>query len=259
MSRGLHLSVVLCTLIAVVTSLAGCGDGGERSAGGAPAAAAKPTDTADGPGVITGAVLFEGTPPAPRPLRMDSDPKCTPEPGATLETLLVGTGNGLKNVFVYVKDGLGARIYPIPSEPVLLDQKGCRYVPHVFGIQVGQTLRVANSDPALHNVNSSPKENRGFNFGQPAGVPVATRVFDQAEVGVPFRCDVHNWMNAYAGVVAHPFFAVTKPDGSFEIKGLPAGTFTIEAWHEQLGTETQTVTVDGKTPAKASFSFKSQT
>lgn len=203
--------------------------------------------------------MFQGTAPKPRPLPKDADPLCKPEPGATFETLLVGGNNGIQNVFVYVKDGLGPRTYPVPAEPVLLDQKGCRYIPHVFGIQVGQTLRVTNSDPALHNVNATPKENKGFNFGQPAGVPAATRVFDRPEVGMPFRCDVHNWMNAYAGVVAHPFFAVTKPDGSFEIKGLPPGTYTVEAWHEQLGTQTQSVTVDGKTPAKAAFEFKAQT
>lgn len=203
--------------------------------------------------------MFEGTAPKPRPLRTESDPLCKPEPGATSEVLLVGPGNGLQNVFVYVKDGLGNRIYPVPSDPVVMDQKGCRYIPHVFGIQVGQTLRISNSDPPLHNVNSAPKQNSGFNFGQPAGVPPATRVFDKPEIGVPFRCDVHNWMNAYAGVVAHPFFAVTTADGKFEIKGLPPGTFMIEAWHEQLGSQTQTVTVDGTTPAKVSLAFKSQT
>lgn len=246
----------------VVTLLliaAACGGNVEQpgapAASSAPAATAKPTDTADGPGVITGNAMFQGTAPKPRPLNTDADPLCKPEPGTTFETLLVGSNNGLRNVFVYVKDGLGSRTYPVPSEPVLLDQKGCRYIPHVFGIQVGQTLRVTNSDPALHNVNSSPKENKGFNFGQPAGVPAATRVFARPEVGVPFRCDVHNWMNAFAGVVPHPFFAVTKDDGSFEIKGLPPGTYTVEAWHERLGTETASVNVDGKTPAKAAFTF----
>jgi hypothetical protein len=258
MSRRLDPSIVACLVMVAVTSLAGCG-GGDQSASPAPGApvpgTAKPTDTADGPGVITGTAMFQGTAPKPRPLPTESDPLCKPEPGATSEVLLVGPGNGLQNVFVYVKDGLGSRTYPVPSEPVMLDQKGCRYIPHVFGIQVGQTLRVTNSDPALHNVNSSPKNNKGFNFGQPAGVPAATRVFDKPEVGVPFRCDVHNWMNAYAGVVSHPFYAVTKADGSFEITGLPAGTYTVEAWHEQLGTRTQSVTVDGKTAAKAAFTF----
>jgi plastocyanin len=190
---------------------------------------------------------------------MDSDPRCVPEPGATSELLLVGPDNGLQNVFVYVKDGLGARRYPVPTTPVVLDQKGCRYVPHVFGVQVGQTVNISNSDPTLHNVHAVPGANREFNFGQPAKVPPASRVFDQPEIMIPFRCDVHGWMNAHAGVVAHPFFAVTKPDGSFEIKGLPAGTFTIEAWHEQLGTQAQSVTVDGTTPTAVSLAFKSST
>jgi hypothetical protein len=255
-------------LVSIVTSLVACGGNVEQPAApapgapaapGAPSAPRSPTDTADGPGVIAGTARFQGTAPKPRPLPTDADPLCKPEPGATSETLLVGGNNGLQNVFVYVKDGLGARTYPVPTEPVLLDQKGCRYIPHVLGMQVGQTLRVTNSDPALHNVNSAPKENKGFNFGQPAGVPAATRVFDRPEIGLPFRCDVHNWMNAYAGVVAHPFFAVTKADGSFEIKGLPPGSYTVEAWHEQLGTATQSITVDGKTPAKAEFEFKAQT
>jgi hypothetical protein len=253
-SRAIHPALVACALAAALASAAGCEGNPET-----PPATAAPTDTANGPGVITGAALFEGTAPQPRPLPTDSDPLCKPEPGATSEVLVVGPGNALKNVFVYVKDGLGARTYAVPNESVLLDQKGCRYIPHVFGLQVGQTLRVANSDAALHNVNSAPKENRGFNFGQPAGVPAVARVFDKPEVGVPFRCDVHSWMNAYTGVVPHPFFAVTKEDGAFEIKGLPPGTFTIEAWHEQLGTQTQTVTVSDAAPAKVSFTFKSAT
>jgi plastocyanin len=259
--KRIHLSVLTCA-VAFMTAAAGCGgadqSASERSAGETPAATTA-TDTADGPGVIAGTAIFQGTAPPPRPLRTDSDPLCKPEPGATSEVLLVGPENGLQNVFVYVKDGLGARSYPVPTTPAVLDQQGCRYVPHVFGVQVGQTVNITNSDAALHNVNSSPRENRPFNFGQPAGVPAATRVFDKPEIGVPFRCDVHPWMNAYAGVVTHPFFAVTGANGSYEIKGLPAGTYTLEAWHEQLGTQTQTVTVDGTTPATASFEFKSQT
>lgn len=248
MSRCIHLSVGMFALVVVVSGAA-CG-------GSQPAS---PTDTSDGPGIITGTMTFEGTPPPARPLRTDSDPLCKPEPGATSEVLLVGPGNGLQNVFVSVKDGLGARTYAIPPTPVTIDQKGCRYIPHVVGIQVGQTLRIANSDTALHNVNSAPTANTGFNFGQPTGVPPATKTFDKPEVMVPFRCDVHSWMNAYAGVVPHPFFAVSAADGRFEIKGLPVGTFTIEAWHEQLGKQTQSVTVDGAKPAMVSFAFKPQT
>ena len=223
----------------------------------APASAPAPTDSADGPGTIIGAVTFTGRVPKPRPLPMDSDPQCVAEPGATSELLVVGPGNGLKNVFVYVKDGLGTRRYAVPATPVLLDQKGCRYVPHVFGVQVGQTIQVSNSDKLMHNVHALPKNNREFNFGQPANTPPVARVFDQVEIGLPFRCDVHGWMNAYVSVVPHPFFAVTKDDGSFEIKGLPAGSYTIELWHEQLGTQTVPVTVDAAAPAKVSASFKS--
>ena len=115
---------------------------------------------------------------------------------------------------------------------------------------------VSNSDPLIHNVHAVPKNNREFNFGQPAKTPPVSRVFDQAEIGLPFRCDVHGWMNAYVNVVPHPFFAVTKDDGSFEIKGLPAGSYTLELWHERLGTQTMPVTVEAAAPAKVTASFK---
>ena len=246
----------------VIFGTAACGGGTQQPASsGAPAAtpAAAATDKADGPGVIAGTIKFEGTVPPPRPLRMDSDPQCVASPGSTLELLVVGPGNGLKNVFVYVKDGLGARTYAIPATPVLLDQKGCQYVPHVFGAQVGQTIQVSNSDPLIHNVHALPKGNPEFNFGQPAKTPPVPRVFNKPEIGLPFRCDVHGWMNAYANVVPHPFFAVTSEDGSFEIKGLPPGTYTIELWHEQLGTQSQSVTVDAAAPAKVTAAFKSTT
>lgn len=223
----------------------------------APVSAPAPTDTADGPGTISGIVTFSGTAPKPRPLPMDSDPQCAKAaPGATSEVILVGPGNGIENVFVYVKDGLGTRRYGVPASPVAMDQKGCRYIPHVFGVQVGQTILVSNSDPLIHNVHAMPKNNREFNFGQPAKTPPVSRVFEQPEIGLPFKCDVHGWMNAYVNVVPHPFFAVTKNDGSFEIKGLPEGTYTLELWHERLGTQTLPVTVTAAAPATVSAAFK---
>jgi hypothetical protein len=248
---------------AVTFAVVGCGGSEPASppaAGSAPASApaAAPTDTADGPGIITGAVTFAGPAPKPRPLPMDADPVCAKaNPGATSEILVLGRANGLKNVFVYVKDGLGSRRYAVPSTPVSLDQKGCIYVPHVFGVQAGQTVLVSNSDPLIHNVHALPKNNREFNFAQPAKTPPVERVFIQPEIGLPFKCDVHGWMNAYVNVVTHPFFAVTTDDGSFEIKGLPAGTYTLELWHERLGTQTLPVTVAADAPAKISVSFKS--
>ena len=252
--KRIHLSLFTSLLLT-----AACGGGTPASNQAQPAAAQVPTDTADGPGVIVGTIAFDGAPPPARPLPMDSDPKCVPGPAAVSELVVVGPGNGLRNVFVYVKNGLGQRTYATPTTPVTLDQKGCQYVPHVIAAQTGQIIKVANSDTALHNVHALPKSNKEFNFSQPAKVPPVDRVFMTPEIGIPLKCDVHGWMNAYANVVAHPFFAVTKEDGSFEIKGLPPGTYTVELWHETLGTQTQSVTVDGKTPAKMTASFKSTT
>ena len=169
---------------------------------------------------------------------------------------MVGDGSGLQNVFVYVKDGLGDRAFPVPSTPVVLDQKECRYVPHVLGIQVGQTLEIASSDNTLHNVHAIPQQNREFNMAhQLAGIK-HTHVFSTKEVMVPFKCDVHKWMNAFLGVLDHPFYAVTTRDGHFDLKGLPPGTYTVEAWHEKLGTQTQMVTVGEKQASDLSFTFK---
>lgn len=254
MSRRFQLCMALGALaVAIVamprhgTAVASAAPQGGRAAG-----------AASGPaGTISGRIKFEGTAPRARIVRMDADPICVREgANSTSEVLLVGAGNALQNVFVYVKDGLGNQKYPAPKTPIVLDQKGCRYLPHVFGVQVGQPVLVLNSDPTLHNVHAVPKTNSEFNFGQRNKGMQATRTFDKPEVMVPFRCDVHGWMNAYAGVLPHPFFAVTKADGSFEIKGVPAGTYTIEAWHERLGIQTQKVTLDGTAGATVSFAFK---
>ena len=250
--RGLsHFSFVLAALAIA------CGGGQSQQETAAPAAAAvdEAPPPLPGDGTITGKITFEGTAPKMQVIRMSSDPLCMSE-GATSEVLLVGPDNGLQNVFVYVKDGLGDRTFQAPKTPVVLDQEGCQYLPHVFGVQVGQPVRILNSDATLHNVHAVPKVNAEFNFGQPNKGDERVRTFDKPEIMVPFRCDVHGWMNSYGGVVAHPFFAVTKEDGSFEIKGLPEGTYTLEAWHERLGTQTASVTSDGKSPVTAAFTFK---
>ncbi|OFW15249.1 MAG: hypothetical protein A3F70_12850 [Acidobacteria bacterium RIFCSPLOWO2_12_FULL_67_14] len=233
-----------------------CGGGSQESAAPPPPAPTEnPVDPATA-GNVTGRVAFAGTPPKPALLRMDSDPNCAGEGGsATEESVVVGDGGALRNVFVYVKDGLGSLRFPIPSTPVLLDQKGCRYIPHVLGAQVGQTVEVLNSDPTLHNVHAVPGSNDEFNTGQPLPGMKHTHRFSVSEVMVPFKCDVHPWMRAYVGVLDHPFFAVTGPDGSFTLSGLPPGTYTIEAWHETLGRQTQTVTVAAKETADVMFSF----
>jgi plastocyanin len=208
-------------------------------------------------GSITGRVLFEGPVPAPEPIRMVSDPRCMPADGAAVrQPVLAGDGGALQNVFVHVTDGLGNLVFPVPAEPVVLDQNGCTYVPHVFGVRVGQLVEIRNSDPTLHNVHAMAKVNREFNTGQPVQGMKTNHVFTAREVLLPFKCDVHGWMNAYAGVVEHPFFAVTGGDGAFALDGLPPGTYTIEAIHESLGAQTQTVTIGEKGTAALTFTFK---
>jgi plastocyanin len=234
---------------------AACGGASQESAG-PPPPVENPVDPATAGGV-TGRVTFAGTPPATPVLPMDSDPNCVSQDGATAtgEAVVVGADGALQNVFVYVKDGLGSLRFPVPSTALVLDQKGCRYVPHVLGVQVGQRLEILNSDPTLHNIHAVPMANREFNTGQPIPGMKHTHQFTAREVMVPFKCDVHPWMNAFVGVLDHPFFAVTGADGAFALKGLPPGTYTIEAWHERLGTQTQMVTIGAQETGTAAFSF----
>ena len=187
---------------------------------------------------------------------MNSDPYCVENGGTTTPAVVPGSNGTLQNVFVYVKDGLGNLTFPVPQTPVVLDQKGCVYQPHVFGIQVGQNLEIVNSDSTLHNVHATPANNREFNRGQALQGMKHTHVFSTREVMVPFKCNVHNWMTAYVGVLDHPFYAVSGSDGSFSIEGLPPGTYTIEAWHEKLGTQTQSVTIGEREKKEIAFTFK---
>ena len=200
---------------------------------------------------------FTGQAPAAEKIKTDADPKCKmahPD-GIVPDQVIVNANGTLKNVFVYVKDGLNGKTFPAPKEPVVFDQKGCQYSPKVFGIQVNQPLEILNSDDTLHNVHALPVNSQSFNLGMPIKGMKLKKTFTKPEVMVKIKCEVHSWMMAYAGVLDHPFFAVTGEDGSASIKDLPPGEYTIEAWHEKYGTQTQKVTIAAK-DQEITFSFK---
>jgi hypothetical protein len=189
---------------------------------------------------------------------MSEEPECKAVYQTTpRERIVVVSPNGtLTNTFVYVKSGLPADAkYAPPATPVVIDQKGCRYQPRVFGIMIGQRLEIKNSDPLLHNIKQTGKANRPFNISQPAAGMSTGRTFTAPEVMLRFECNVHGWMHAYAGVLQHPFFSTTGPDGRFTIEHLPPGTYTIEAWQEKYGTRTATVTVRGNETKTVDFSY----
>ncbi len=212
-------------------------------------------------GSVTVTVNFEGPAPATVMMRLDGDPKCVAENGAgerADESILLGNGQALQNVFIYVKDGLSGHAFPIPTEPVVLDQDKCRYAPRVLGVRVGQPLAIRNSDPLLHNVRAEGKINQPFNMSTPLEGMSFNRTFATREVMVDFKCDVHAWMRAFVGVLEHPYFGTTGQDGRVALNNLPPGTYTIEAWHEQLGAKTQQITVGAKEAKDVAFAFARQ-
>ena len=248
--RKIWTSVVPVILVFSI----GCGgdtEAPEESTSPEPVAESAPTGSAG----ISGKVTVEGDVPEAEVIRMNADPVCVRETSGDqlTEFFLLGEEGALGNVFVYVKEGVSGKFDPPPT--VTMDQKGCRYTPHVFGVQVGQTLTIVNSDPTLHNVHALPVSNEEFNMGQPVQGMKLDRTFTAEEVMVPFKCDVHGWMNAYVGVLSHPFFAVSGEGGSFSIDNLPAGDYVVEAWHEKLGTQTQNVTVGDGEKQEISFTF----
>ena len=219
-------------------------------------------------GSIKGVVSFAGSPPEVGTIPMDADANCArANPEAKAEDVIVN-GDKVQYAFVYVKDGtfsdgnkkINSFSFESPSEPLLLDQAGCMYKPRVIGIQTRQRLLIANSDQTTHNVNVQAAKNEKINPSQPPGQPPIEHSFSQPETLVPVKCNQHPWMKAYIGVLRHPFFAVTQPDGSFEIKNLPPGEYTIEVWHERLKTQTQKITVaSGEQKTGVTFTYNAAT
>jgi hypothetical protein len=248
--------VVAPTLMLLVMAGCGGGDGGGggASGGGGGAAVENPVDAATA-GNIAGSIVFEGAAPSMDAIDMSSESVCADKHASTpmVPDVVVNSNGTLANVFVYVKEGLESLQFPTPGA-VLLDQNGCVYMPHVLGVMAGQDITIRNSDGLLHNINASPTEQRGFNTSQPVAMET-TRSFGTAEVMVPLRCDVHGWMNAYIGVLDHPYHSVSNGSGAFDLSTLPPGEYVIEAWHERYGTQTQTVTVTTGGTAEVTFTF----
>jgi plastocyanin len=255
----------LLTALALSVLLA-CGGGGETAGESAEGAASAPADrpaTSSGPTAptgtasISGTISYEGEVPELRPLSMNADPKCEAKHSEPVypEVLVLGADNTMAWVMVSVKSGLPEGSYSLPSEPVVIDQQGCQYLPHVLGMQTGQTLKILNSDSLLHNIHSLSEVNPPFNRAMPATVMEAEYTMEKEEGMFHIKCDVHPWMSAYAGVFRHPYFSVTGEDGQFTLSGLPAGTYELEAWHERLGAQTATVTVADGEAASTNFTF----
>jgi len=207
---------------------------------------------------ITGTVTFDGKPPALKPIAMDADPACAKKHTAPVqnEALELGSGNTMANIMVYVTKGLPAgKTYPAPTTPVVIDQNGCQYKPHVMGIMVGQPYKILNSDGILHNIHTLSTINPTFNKGMTASIKEVTTTFNKPEAIFHIKCDVHPWMSAFLGVFTNPFYSVTATDGKFKISGLDPGTYEITAWHEKLGTKTASVTVGANDTKTQDFKF----
>jgi plastocyanin len=209
-------------------------------------------------GEITGKAIFEGTAPRRAVIAMDKDPVCVAARSELVhvEDGAVNSNGTVPNAFVYVKQGAEKYSFPVPATPVTLDQRGCMYQPHVLGIMVGQELRVVSDDPTTHNIHPMPKDNREWNQSQPPGADPISKKFTRAEIMIPVKCNQHPWMRAYIGVTQNQFYAVTGADGTFTIKGLPPGEYTVGAWTATFGTQQQKVTVRSRESATVDFLFK---
>lgn len=248
---------LIVAAVLALTSIAGC-KGKTGPSNEAPETAARPLARIDWntSGTIAGTVKFSKKAPPPVEIDMAQDPVCGLAPTNMSEQFVAHDGK-LANVFVYIKSGLGNQQYVAPQKPAVLDQKGCRYVPHVIGVMVGQPVEFTNSDATMHNVHMMPQVggNQSVDISQPPKGGTTSRVFAKPELMIPVRCNNHPWMQAFINVSDNPFFAVTDENGHFEVKGLPPGTYTLGFVHETLGEKDVTVMVTGKQTTTQNFEF----
>jgi plastocyanin len=239
-------------LLLAGVAIAGCGGGDADRPAARPVTPIDPATT----GAIQVDVGFEGTVPPMRQLTMSTFPECVAQhQGPALAGDMLVTNGKVENAFVYIKDGLGDRGFAVPTQPVVIDQKGCLYVPHVAGAQVGQPIEFLNSDAMLHNVHGTPKASPAWNVALPRQGAERTITVNRPEVMISVRCDLHPWMQGWLGVLEHPYFGVSGPDGRVTLKGVPAGSYVVGVWHERFGTRETPVTVTPQGTTSASVTF----
>ncbi len=210
-----------------------------------------------GGGTISGKITYEGTPAKPKPIDMSKEPGCAKQHATPVmtETVVTGPNNSLENVVVYIS--AGAQDDAAPSEPATFDQKGCQYIPHVLAFQVNQQLKVVNDDQTSHNIHPLAKVNREWNKSQPPGTPPIIDKYDKPEF-IPVKCNVHPWMHGTFAVLKNSHHAISAQDGGFSLPNLPAGKYTVTAWHESYGEQTQEVTISDSETKTVNFAFKAK-
>ena len=219
-----------------------------------------PGTVASGPGTgsISGVVIYTGTPPKAEPVNMSKEPECIKMHAKPLmtEKVVTGPGNTLRNVVVYISEG-ASDTSAAPMTAASFDQQGCQYTTHVLAFRVGQEVRISNSDPFSHNIHPIPRINREWNRIQPAGTPPFSYSYEKEEF-IPVKCNIHSWMQAYFVVLKNGHFAVTGEDGRFTLPNLPAGKYTVTAWHETYGTQSQEISVAGNETQRVNFVFRAK-
>lgn len=254
-----HLSLAARLALVAVATMTGCSRSTPPASPKSTSAAATiyfkvdPTTA----GSLSGSVRYSGPRSRPKSVDMSNEPACVDANHGKVyeDSLVVGPHDGLANAFVYIEKGLEGKTFAPAQTPAIIDQKGCWFRPHVLGVQTGQTLQIINSDPVTHNIHPMPQANREWNHSQGAGDPPMNHKFAKAEVMIPVKCNIHSWMHAYVGVLDHPYFAVTKEDGTFAITNLPPGTYTLAVWTQTLGTQQQAIALAPGGTTKVGFTF----